>query len=176
MDCERERIKPHDHEGRALPALSARTISAWTYLLHPDTKSRYRNPRYQPELDDRDPKRKGTDMGVLIADSRDVRYFEQLFQRASGDMNAALDKEADERRRAKERLERAVRGTDAAAAGSTDAVSEQAEATSLKVPGAASWRKRMQPSLLWVRTIRILCSIHSLLQLQARRQVLRTRA
>ncbi|SPO31360.1 related to YMR1 - Phosphatidylinositol 3-phosphate phosphatase [Ustilago trichophora] len=114
MDNERERQRPQDEDGRVLPSLSARTVSAWSYLLSPDTKKRHRNPRYQPELDDRDPKRKGTDMGVLIADSRDVRYFEQLFRRASGDMNAALDKEAEERRRARERLERAVRGTDAA--------------------------------------------------------------
>ena len=113
MDCERERLKPQDQDGRMLPPLPTRTVSAWTYLLDPDMKSKHRNPRYRPELDDRDPKRKDTDMGVLIADSRDVRYFEQLFQRASGDMNAALDKEADERRRARERLERAVRGTDA---------------------------------------------------------------
>jgi len=114
MNCERERQKPHDEDGRLLPALSARPVSAWSYLLSPEMKTKHSNPRYQPALDDRDPKRKGTDMGVLIADSRDVRYFEQLFRRASGDMNAALDKEADERRRARERLERAVRGTDAA--------------------------------------------------------------
>ncbi|EST06858.2 Myotubularin-like phosphatase domain protein [Kalmanozyma brasiliensis GHG001] len=134
MDCERERSRPQDHEGRVLPALSTRTVSAWTDLLHSETKLRHRNPRYQPALDDRDPKRKGTDMGVLIADSRDVRYFEQLFQRASGDMNAALDKEADERRRAKERLERAVRGDVAAA--STDALGEQSgAAAAVKVPG-----------------------------------------
>lgn len=114
MDCERERQKPHDEEGRVLPALSVRTVSAWSYLLSEKTKQKHRNPRYQPELDDRDPKRKGTDMGVLIADSRDIRYFEQLFRRAPGDMNVALDKEAEERRRARERLERAVRGIDAA--------------------------------------------------------------
>lgn len=126
MDCERERFKPQDHDGRALPALSTRTISAWTYLLRPDVKNKHRNPNYKPELDDRDPKRKNTDMGVLIADSRDVRYFEQLFQRASGDMNAALDKEAEERRRARERLERAVRGID----------TPNASSEALKVVGA----------------------------------------
>ena len=115
MDNERERQRPQDEDGRVLPALSTRTVSAWSYLLSPDIKTKHRNPRYQPELDDHDPKRKGTDMGVLIADARDVRYFEELFRRASGDMNAALDKEAEERRRARERLERAVRGTDAAA-------------------------------------------------------------
>ncbi|KAJ1021839.1 hypothetical protein NDA16_003602 [Ustilago loliicola] len=126
MDCERERQKPQDQDGRLLPVLSSRTVSAWSYLLSPEVKKKHRNPRYQPELDDRDPKRKGTDMGVLIADSRDVRYFEQLFRRASSDMNASLDKEAEERRRARERLERAVRGDNSANA-SSDA---------LKIPGA----------------------------------------
>ncbi|KAJ1032902.1 hypothetical protein NDA18_001624 [Ustilago nuda] len=126
MDCERERQKPQDQDGRLLPLLSTRTVSAWSYLLSPDVKKKHCNPRYQPELDDRDPKRKDTDMGVLIADPRDVRYFEQLFRRETGDMNASLDKEAEERRRARERLERAVRG-DNSANTSSDA---------LKIPGA----------------------------------------
>ncbi|TKY87075.1 hypothetical protein EX895_003752 [Sporisorium graminicola] len=149
MDCERERLKPQDSDGRSLPALPARTVSAWTYLLSSEIKARHRNSRYQPELDDRDPKRKGTDMGVLIADSRDVRYFEQLFQRAAGDMNAALDKEADERRRARERLERAVRGTDAVTAsteapkaiGANGAPAENPNTTPAKVPGGGELEK-----------------------------------
>ncbi|CDU24372.1 related to YMR1-Phosphatidylinositol 3-phosphate phosphatase [Sporisorium scitamineum] len=149
MDCERERLKPQDSDGRMLPTVPARTVSAWTYLLSPEIKTKHRNPRYQPQLDDRDPKRKGTDMGVLIADSRDVRYFEQLFQRATGDMNAALDKEAEERRRARERLEQAVRGTDAATAsaealkavGTNGAPSEASDVSSTKVPGGGELEK-----------------------------------
>ncbi|SJX66572.1 related to YMR1-Phosphatidylinositol 3-phosphate phosphatase [Sporisorium reilianum f. sp. reilianum] len=142
MDSERERLQPHDSDGRMLPALPTRTVSAWTHLLSPEIKTKHRNPRYQPTLDDRDPKRKGTDMGVLIADSRDVRYFEQLFQRATGDMNAALDKEADERRRARERLERAVRGSDAASA-STEALKAVGAngASAEKVPGGGELEK-----------------------------------
>lgn len=148
MDCERERLSPRDDEGRVLPTLPSRTISAWTYLLSDKVKSKHRNPRYQPELDDRDPKRKGTDMGVLIADSRDVRYFEQLFRRANGDMNAALEKEAEERRRARERLERAVRGTDAATSPPPDTANAQgsdagnsAEPVPVPVPGAGELEK-----------------------------------
>ncbi|KAJ9476106.1 Phosphoinositide 3-phosphatase [Pseudozyma hubeiensis] len=149
MDCERERFKPHDHDGRPLPPVSARTVSAWTYLLHPDMKTKHRNPKYNPGLDDRDPKRKATDMGVLIAEPRDVRYFEQLFQRAYGDMNAYLEKEADERRRARERLERAVRGGDAPNA-STDALKvadvngttvEGSGAGPVRVPGGGELEK-----------------------------------
>lgn len=110
LNCDRQRLRPEDVDGKILPPLSTKTVSAWTYLLSAETRSQFANPSYQPALDDRDPKRIGTDLGVLIADARDVRYFERLFQKAEGDMNAALDKEADERRRAKDRLERAVRG------------------------------------------------------------------
>ncbi len=143
MDNERERQKPQDHDGRVLPALSNRTVSAWSYLLSPEIKQKHRSPRYQPELDDRDPKRKGTDMGVLMADSRDVRYFEQLFRRASGDMNAALDKEAEERRRARERLERAVRGeTNGSPADTPKVVAVDGNASgAIPVPGGGELEK-----------------------------------
>ncbi|EPQ25757.1 uncharacterized protein PFL1_06624 [Pseudozyma flocculosa PF-1] len=112
MDCERERLAPRDDEGRALPPLPSRTVSAWDHLLSESSRQRFRNPQYEPELDERDPKRTGTgtDMGVLFVDPRDVRYFERLFKRDGQEMNAALEREADERRRARERLERAVRG------------------------------------------------------------------
>lgn len=115
LNCDRQRLRPEDIDGKILPPLSSKTVSAWGHLLAGETKKRFANPSYQPELDDRDPKRVGTDMGVLIADARDVRYFERLFQKAEGDMNAYLDKEADERRRAKDRLERAVRGGEGSA-------------------------------------------------------------
>ncbi|PWZ01275.1 phosphatases II [Testicularia cyperi] len=128
MDCERERLRPQNEDGRLLPSLDTRTVSAWTHLLSDATKAKFTNPEYKPELDDRDPKRRGTDMGVLIADPRDVRYFERLFGRAEGDMNAGLDREAEERRRARERLERAVRGDKVGAAASSSSVSLAADA------------------------------------------------
>ncbi|PWN52361.1 phosphatases II [Violaceomyces palustris] len=110
LDCERERLKPLDVEGRAKEPIWKRTLSAWDYLLSEEVKARFRNERYDVELDDRDPKKPNTDLGVLLADPREVRYFEKLFKRDLGEMNAGLEREAEDRRRAKERLEKAVRG------------------------------------------------------------------
>ncbi|KAN0062412.1 phosphatidylinositol-3-phosphatase ymr1 [Thecaphora frezii] len=113
MDCERERLAPVDEEGRVLPPLPQRTTSVWDHLLSDESRRTFRNPRYAPDQDARDPKRSGTDMGVLFVDARDVRYFEKLFKREPREMNATLEKEAEDRRRARERLERAVRGESA---------------------------------------------------------------
>lgn len=65
--------------------------SVWDYLLDPETKAAFVNSRYDPELND--VKRPKTDMGVLMPEGKDVRFWPALFRRSDQDLNAYIDAE-----------------------------------------------------------------------------------
>ena len=96
----------HDSERQRLegpPRLPSVTASAWDYLLAPAQRARFANASYRPA-------KEGTDEGVLLADPREVRYFARMFKRDHAEMNGPLERQAEERQRARERLERVVKG------------------------------------------------------------------
>lgn len=95
-NCERDRRKPDN--GKA--PVAQRTVSMWNAVLSDEVRSKWLNPQYDRGLDD--PKREGSDMGVLFADPKDVQFFSQLFRRDHDEMNALVVAEAEERKRLKE--------------------------------------------------------------------------
>jgi hypothetical protein len=64
-----------------------RTVSAWEWFDLPAQRASYLNPDYKPELDDRTARGPDADMGVLLPDPRDVRFWHRLFNRADDEMN-----------------------------------------------------------------------------------------
>lgn len=71
------------------------TISLWDYL--DSRKAEYLNPIYDATLDNTGHDPTSTDMGVLLVDPRNVRYWHKLFRRTDEEMNGSrpfLDQQA----------------------------------------------------------------------------------
>ncbi|GMK59286.1 hypothetical protein CspeluHIS016_0703010 [Cutaneotrichosporon spelunceum] len=81
-----------DNERQRRVALSgkpyiSRTVSAWEWFELPAQRASYLNPDYKPELDDRTNRGPDADMGVLLPDPLDVRFWHRLFKRGDEEMN-----------------------------------------------------------------------------------------
>ena len=83
FNCERDR-KVGD--GTGLPPVE-RTISVWDFFNSPAEMAQNTNPTYDASLDD--PTRRGedADMGVLLPNPKDVRFWHELYGRTDDEMN-----------------------------------------------------------------------------------------
>lgn len=81
------------------------TPSVWDTLLPGEA---WRNPRYNPLLDDREGR---GDQGVLFVRPKDVRYASDLFRRPDAYLNARLDAERLDQQRLQDRLAEAQRAS-----------------------------------------------------------------
>lgn len=82
-NCEKERRV--DEAGGPPPFES--TISIWDWLNTPEETEKNRNPDYDPSLDDLDRKDGKSDMGVLIPNPKDIRFWHTLYGRTDEEMN-----------------------------------------------------------------------------------------
>ncbi|KAF9792119.1 protein phosphatase [Thelephora terrestris] len=82
-NCERERKV--DEAGGPPPFES--TVSIWDWLNTPEETNKNRNPDYDPSLDDLGRKEGKPDMGVLIPNSKDIRFWHGLYGRTDEEMN-----------------------------------------------------------------------------------------
>lgn len=91
-NCERDR---RVGDGGIAPV--ERTYSVWDFLNSPEEMEKNHNPTYDASLDDS--KRPKADMGVLLPNSKDVRFWYELFGRTDEEMNgktsASLVKNVD---------------------------------------------------------------------------------
>ncbi|KAF5389902.1 hypothetical protein D9757_003599 [Collybiopsis confluens] len=83
FNCERER-KVGDGSG---PPPCDRTVSVWDFLNSPSEMEQNVNPSYDPSLDDRTSRAAGADMGVLLPNPKDVRFWHELYGRSDEEMN-----------------------------------------------------------------------------------------
>ena len=95
-NTERQRRLPGgiDDDGASLlvaskPPICERTVSIWDYVNQSANLEAYKNPSYDASLDD--PTRTGADgdMGVLLPNPKDVRFWAELFKRGDEEMNGA---------------------------------------------------------------------------------------
>ena len=63
------------------------TVSIWDWLNTPEETKKNRNPDYDPSLDDLGRKEGKPDMGVLIPNPKDVRFWHGLYGRTDEEMN-----------------------------------------------------------------------------------------
>ena len=84
FNCERERRISLD--GASRWSGMEKTHSAWEWFNMAENKEKWVNPSYDPALDD--PK-KG-DMGVLMPNPKDVRFWNELYGRTDEEMNGKL--------------------------------------------------------------------------------------
>ncbi|RDB22283.1 Phosphoinositide 3-phosphatase [Hypsizygus marmoreus] len=81
-NCERER-----RVGDGGPPPCDRTISVWDFFNSPAEMEQNRNPLYDASLDDPASREPGADMGVLFPNSKDVRFWHELYGRTDEEMN-----------------------------------------------------------------------------------------
>lgn len=95
-NTERQRRLPGgiDDDGASLlvaskPPICERSVSIWDYVNQPETLETYKNASFDASLDD--PNRTGSDgdMGVLLPNPKDVRFWAELFKRGDEEMNGA---------------------------------------------------------------------------------------
>jgi myotubularin-related protein 6/7/8 len=84
FNCERERRISLD--GASRWSGMEKTHSAWEWFNMAENKEKWVNPSYDPALDD--PK-KG-DMGVLMPNPKDVRFWNELYGRTDEEMNGKV--------------------------------------------------------------------------------------
>jgi myotubularin-related protein 6/7/8 len=63
------------------------TISVWDFFNSPPEAELNKNPDYDPTLDDPTRRGPGADMGVLILNPKDVRFWHELYGRTDEEMN-----------------------------------------------------------------------------------------
>ncbi|KAI0823554.1 phosphatases II [Trametes gibbosa] len=80
FNSERER-----RVGEGGPPPSERTVSVWDFFNSPPEIELNKNPLYDPSLDDTS--RPKADMGVLMANPKDVRFWHELYGRTDEEMN-----------------------------------------------------------------------------------------
>ncbi|KAF8912061.1 protein phosphatase [Gymnopilus junonius] len=83
FNCERER-KAGDGTG---PPPVERTISVWDFFNSSAEMIQNTNPAYNPSLDDPMKRTEGADMGVLLPNPKDVRFWHELYGRSDDEMN-----------------------------------------------------------------------------------------
>ena len=69
------------------PPASTRTISVWDFFNSPPEIELNKNPLYDPTLDDPASRAPKTDMGVLMPNPKDVRFWHELYGRTDEEMN-----------------------------------------------------------------------------------------
>lgn len=69
------------------PAPCDATISVWDFFNSPPEIELNKNPDYDPSLDDPTTRVPGSDMGVLIPNAKDVRFWHELYGRTDEEMN-----------------------------------------------------------------------------------------
>ena len=85
FNCERER-----KVGDGGPPPCDRTVSIWDFLNSPAETVQNRNPTYDPTLDDPSRRTTDSDMGVLLPNPKDVRFWHELYGRTDEEMNGRL--------------------------------------------------------------------------------------
>ncbi|KAG8856034.1 hypothetical protein FRB96_006601 [Tulasnella sp. 330] len=83
---ERERRTPITSAGGPC----GQTRSIWDSLNSSTEQSKYLNSRYDPSLDDRTSRSSSADMGVLLPDPKDVRFWNELYGKTDEEMNGRL--------------------------------------------------------------------------------------
>lgn len=83
FNCERERRM--GDAGNPPPC--DRTVSVWDFFNSPPERELNLNPDYDPTLDDPARREPGSDMGVLMPNPKDVRFWHQLYGRTDEEMN-----------------------------------------------------------------------------------------
>ncbi|RDX46872.1 phosphatases II [Lentinus brumalis] len=73
-------------DGGQPPPIS-RTISVWDFFNSPPEVELNRNPLYDPSLDDPASRIPKADMGVLMPNPKDVRFWHELYGRTDEEMN-----------------------------------------------------------------------------------------
>jgi myotubularin-related protein 6/7/8 len=63
------------------------TVSVWDWLNNPSEVERNLNPSYDPSLDDLNRRDSTSDLGVLIPNPKDVRFWHELYSRTDEEMN-----------------------------------------------------------------------------------------
>ena len=63
------------------------TVSIWDFFNSPQEMELNRNPDYDPSLDDPASRGPGSDMGVLMLNPKDVRFWHELYGRTDEEMN-----------------------------------------------------------------------------------------
>ena len=69
------------------PPPVSRTISVWDFFNSPPEVELNKNPLYDPSLDDPANRTIKTDMGVLLPNPKDVRFWNELYGRTDEEMN-----------------------------------------------------------------------------------------
>ncbi|KAI6109714.1 phosphatases II [Pisolithus sp. B1] len=69
---------------------SERTASLWDFLNSSSQVELHKNPSYDPLLDDPSSRDSEADMGVLIPNARDVRFWHELYGRTDEEMNGKI--------------------------------------------------------------------------------------
>ena len=82
-NCEKDR---RVDEAGGPPPFEA-TVSIWDWLDTAGEKEKNRNPDYDPSLDDLGRKEGKPDMGVLIPNPKDIRFWHGLYGRTDDEMN-----------------------------------------------------------------------------------------
>ncbi|KAK8844652.1 hypothetical protein IAR55_006499 [Kwoniella newhampshirensis] len=81
-----ERDRQTAHSGK--PYVE-RTASLWDYLDTPAQRDRHVNTTYTTSLDDKESRALQSDQGVLLFDSKDVKFWHGLFHRGDEEMNGS---------------------------------------------------------------------------------------
>ncbi|KAF8334219.1 uncharacterized protein EI90DRAFT_3288434 [Cantharellus anzutake] len=79
-----ERDRRFSVDGASKPAIAC-TQSVWDFLNSESEKSSFLNPDYDSSLDSKDDR--SSDMGVLIPNPKDVRFWHELYGRTDEEMN-----------------------------------------------------------------------------------------
>ncbi|KAI0072274.1 phosphatases II [Panus rudis PR-1116 ss-1] len=83
---ERERRVP-GALGENGPLVTEATVSVWDLFNSPEERELNLNPAYDPSSDDPNSRRPKADMGVLLPDPKDVRFWHELYGRTDEEMN-----------------------------------------------------------------------------------------
>lgn len=84
-NCERER-----RVGDGGPPPCERTVSVWDFFNSPGEMEQNVNPTYNPSLDDPTSRAPEADMGVLFPNSKDIRFWHELYGRTDDEMNGRV--------------------------------------------------------------------------------------
>ena len=82
FNCERDR-----KVGDGGPPPCEKTLSIWDFLNSPAEMVQNRNPAYDPTLDNPSRRTADSDMGVLLPNPKDVRFWHELYGRTDEEMN-----------------------------------------------------------------------------------------